>query len=251
MPVDRWALVDGGTLGEGGRIVLDPVESRHLAATLRLRAGDRVTLCDGCGGIAEGVLAVVDSRRCELDVIARLPAGDPIAPAVTVALSVLHSQAMDWAVQKCVEVGVVTLIPLVTQRSQLSAKASAGRLDHWRRVGLQALKQCRRPWRMEITQPTALERVMADRGDRQGLVADPGGMPIGEPGRELPDLLMIGPEGGFAAAELQLLQQYGWPTVRLGRWVLRAETAAVTGAAALIAALERRRSKISDLGSGI
>lgn len=224
-------------------MALDRVESRHLAATLRLRPGDQVTLCDGCGGLAEAVLAVVDTRRCELDLIVRLPNAEPIEPAVSVALAVLHSQAMDWAVQKCVEVGVATLIPLLSARSQLSAKAATGRLEHWRRVGLQALKQCRRPWRMEITRPTALESLVADRGDRSGLVADPDGRPIGERAHGSPDLLVIGPEGGFADGELQLLRRAGWPAVRLGSWVLRAETAAVVGGAALIAALSRGESR--------
>jgi len=49
----------------------------------------------------------------------------------------------------------------------------------------------------------------------------------------------IGPEGGFSARELEILSDAAWPTVRLGRWVLRAETAAVVGAATLIAALSR------------
>ena len=242
MPADRWALVDVDTLDGGHRITLDRVESHHLATALRLRPGERVALCDGRGRVAEAVLAVVDARRCEVDVIAWLPAADPIEPAVSVALSVLHSQAMDWAVQKCVEIGVATMIPLLSERSQLGAKAAAGRLEHWHRVGRQALKQCRRPWQMEITQPTSLERLVTDRGDRLGLVADPGGRPIGEDAQPLPALLVIGPEGGFTAGELGVLRGACWSTVGLGRWVLRAETAAVVGAAALIAALERRRS---------
>jgi 16S rRNA (uracil1498-N3)-methyltransferase len=239
MPADRWVLVDADALAGGGRIAVDRVESRHLAVTLRLRPGERVTLCDGRGGVAEAVLTVVDPRRCELEFATRLPAAEPVTPAVTVAVAALHSQAMDWAVQKCVEVGVATLIPLLSERSQLSGKVAAGRLEHWRRVGLQALKQCRRPWRMEIAAPTSLEDLVADRGNRRGLVADPEGRPIAELGPVLPDLLVIGPEGGFSDGERELLRHAGWRAVRLGRWVLRAETAAVVGAAVLIAALSR------------
>jgi 16S rRNA (uracil1498-N3)-methyltransferase len=242
MSADRWALVDAGIPGAGGRIELDPGESRHLADILRLRAGDSVTLCDGRGRVAESVLTAVDSRRCELEVVAPQDLGEQPGPSVAVALSALHSQAMDWAVQKCVEVGVATLIPLLSERSQLGAKAAAGRLDHWRRVAWQALKQCRRPWRMEVAQPTALAQIVGGLGRGPGLVADPNGMAMDQLDQPLPSLVVVGPEGGLSAGELGLLGAAGWPGVRLGRWVLRAETAAVVGAAALIAAHERQAS---------
>jgi 16S rRNA (uracil1498-N3)-methyltransferase len=240
MTAERWVLTEEGSLEPGDRVVLDRLESRHLAATLRLQAGDRVTLCDGCGRVAEAVLVAVDPRRCEAEVVAGAgPAGEP-PRRVVVGLGVLHSQAMDWAVQKCVETGVAVLIPLLVERSQLGARAAESRSDHWRRVALQALKQCRRPWRMEVAGPQTLERLLADMGGAAGLVADPAGKPLPELRGALPDLLVVGPEGGLAPREQHLLAAAGWPGVRLGRWVLRAETAAVVGAAMLIAAHEER-----------
>lgn len=244
MATERWVLVGAGALDARRRVVLDRDESRHLATTLRLRRGDRVTACDGSGAVADATLEVVDPRGCELEIVARLPAAEPLRPAVTLALSVLHSQAMDWAVQKSVEVGVATLIPLLSERSQLSAKAAAGRRLHWQRVGLQALKQCRRPWRMDIQEPVSLERLLAERGGRPGLVAAVDGRDLRELAEPLPDLVLIGPEGGFSAAELEALRDAHWQTVRLGRWVLRAETAAVVGGATLIAALKRGGSRV-------
>jgi 16S rRNA (uracil1498-N3)-methyltransferase len=248
MTADRWVLVEAGSLATGARIVLDRLESRHLAATLRLRPGDQVTLCDGCGGTAEAVLEVVDARRCEVEVVALAqPPGDR-PPRVAVGLGVLHSQAMDWAVQKCVETGVAVLIPLLVERSQLSARAAEGRREHWHRVATQSLKQCRRPWQMELARPQGLERLLSDMDGAAGLVADPAGRPLGEHRGPLPEVLVVGPEGGLAPREQQLLAAAGWPSVRLGRWVLRAETAAVVGAAMLIAAHEARASNMSGSG---
>ena len=201
-----------------------------------------MTLCDGRGVVAESILTAVNPRRCELEVVARRDLGGLPGPSVAVALSALHSQFMDWAVQKCVEVGVETLIPLLSERSQLSAKAASGRLDHWRRVARQALKQCRRPWQMEVAEPATLERIMADLDRGPGLIADLDGTPMDQLDLPLPSLLVIGPEGGLTARELGILRAAGWPSVRLGQWVLRAETAAVVGAAALIAAHEREES---------
>jgi len=243
MTADRWVLVEEGSLATGARIVLDRPESRHVAATLRLRPGDHVTLCDGRGGVAEAALVTVDARRCEAEVVAPPePPGDR-PPHVTVGLGVLHSQAMDWAVQKCVETGVAVLIPLLVERSQLGARAAEGRREHWRRVAMQSLKQCRRPWQMEIVEPQPLERLLSDTDGAAGLVADPAGRPLGEHRGPLPEVLVVGPEGGLAPREQQLLAAAGWPSVRLGRWLLRAETAAVVGAAMLLAAHEARNDR--------
>jgi len=239
MATDHWVLIDRESLETGGRVALDRLESRHLAVTLRLRPGDRITLCDGRGGVADASLEVVDARRCEVEVVARqeLPA-DP--PRVVVGLGVLHGQAMDWAVQKCVETGVAVFVPLLVERSQLGARAAAGRTEHWRRAARQALKQCRRPWQMEVAEPQAIEQLVADRAGTAGLVADPTGRRLSEHRGPLPDVLVVGPEGGLSPRERQLLEEAKWARVRLGRWVLRAETAAVVGAAMLIAAHEAR-----------
>lgn len=233
-------LVEGEIPGVGDRVVLDGLESRHLAATLRLRPGDVVTLCDGRGGLAEASLVAVGAQRCEAAVVARREPAAGRPPRLIVSLGVLHGQAMDWAVQKSVEAGVAVFVPLLAERSQLGARAATGRVEHWRRVARQALKQCRRPWQMEITSPQDLDAVVAGAVGAAGLVADPAGKPVLELRGPLPELLIVGPEGGFTVRERQLLADAGWPGVRLGPWVLRAETAAVVGAAMLVAAHEAR-----------
>lgn len=239
MATERWVLVEPGALDGRDRLILDVVESRHLAVTLRLGRGELVSVCDGRGGLAVARLAAVDSRRCELEVVEPLPHRGPPEPAVTIALAVLHSQAMDWAVQKCVEVGVTAFVPVLTGRSQLAAKAARGRLGHWRKVARQALKQCRRCWEMEVSDPIPLDRLLDLRRDRPGLLADPGGTRIEVVTGDLPDLLLVGPEGGLSEHELALADSAGWQPVSLGAWVLRADTAAVVGAARLIAARDR------------
>ena len=110
---------------------------------------------------------------------------------------------------------------------------------HWRRVAVQALKQCHRSWAMEVELPVRLADLVTDRGETAGFVADPAGetvdlVPVGGGA-----FLVVGPEGGFTAAERDLLTMRGWRPVRLGRHLLRAETAAVVGAALLIARMER------------
>jgi 16S rRNA (uracil1498-N3)-methyltransferase len=232
--VEPWLLVAPDDRQEGEKVVLDREESRHLAGALRARVGDFVVLADGCGMVARAQIRLVDSRRSEAEVVSVSATPRPAGDGVTVALGILHGRAMDWAVQKAVEVGVRRFSPLRTHRGQLSRKAIGGRLDHWRRVARQALKQCHRPWEMEVAEPVELEELVQQRGDHGGLVADREGVPIGELGDEIPRLLLVGPEGGLSRSEAEFLSADLWPRVRLGPYVLRAETAAIVGAAALV-----------------
>ncbi len=221
---------------------LDGSESRHAAGPLRLAVGDPVVLVDGRGGVAEAVMCTVASRGCRAEVRSVLHSPRSTAPDFGLALAVLHSQAMDWAIQKAVEVGVETVVPLLAQRSQLGFRAARGRLGHWRRVARQALKQCRRPWELEVADPWTIGELVSDSAGRQAVIADFGGPCLGDLVGAAPDLLVVGPEGGFTGDEKEEMTGAGWRQLRLGRHVLRAETAAVVGSAMLIAAHDEQKT---------
>jgi 16S rRNA (uracil1498-N3)-methyltransferase len=136
---------------------------------------------------------------------------------------------MDWAVQKCVELGVHRFLPVVAERSQVRLRAAEGRLHHWRRLSRQALKQCRRAHAMAVEPPTSVA-ALAPAG---GVLADPGGLRAADLPAEC-RLLLIGPEGGLSPTEEELLAASRWARLRLGPHTLRAETAAVVGAALLL-----------------
>jgi 16S rRNA (uracil1498-N3)-methyltransferase len=231
-----WLLVDRVPLEQGAIVVLGDRESRHAAGPLRLRSGDTVTVTDGRGRVAEVAMRVVSPRRSEAELVAVREVEPPQGPGVTVALAVLHGQAMDWAIQKAVEVGVASFVPVCTERSQVRPLTARGRLGRWRRIARQAIKQCHRPWQMVVAEPCLLEELISTAVNRRGSVADAGGQPLATLGDSPPDLLLVGPEGGFGPSDRQLLDGTDWPKVRLGEHVLRAETAVVVGGALLVAA---------------
>jgi 16S rRNA (uracil1498-N3)-methyltransferase len=231
---DPWLLVPPGTVTEGESITLEEKEAGHASGALRLRSGDTVVLADGRGLTARAVLRIVERSRAVAEVQSVRIQPQPSGDGVTLALVVLHGQAMDWAVRRSVEVGVRTLVPVVAERSQLPRTVVSRRLGHWRRVARQAIKQCRRPWAMEVSDPRPLADLVANSGCAGGLVADRGGQPVEDLPRPLPELLLVGPEGGFSDSEERALTGVGWTRVRLGPHVLRAETAAVVGAAMLV-----------------
>jgi 16S rRNA (uracil1498-N3)-methyltransferase len=225
-------LVDPHGLREGCRVELDPAEARHALGPLRLRQGDRVVLIDGAGGIADGRLLRARRGRAEIEIVGidRVAVPDP---GPVLAVGVLAGAAMDLVIQKAVELGVERVVPVCCARSQHGPERANTRAGHWRRVGLQALKQCHRPWAMAVDPAVTLAELVDGPWSAIGIVADPEGGPARTiaSGRRC---LLVGPEGGFVADERRRLADAGWPGLRLGPHVLRAETAAIAGAAVLV-----------------
>ncbi len=237
-----WLLAVSGGLEAGSIVVLDPTEARHLTGALRRRPGDQVVLADGMGAVAEARLVAVGKTWVEAQVLRVHHEPEPEVRGVTVALALIDNRAMDWAVQKAVEVGVGRFVPMETERAQIRGRDFGGRVEHWRRISIQALKQCRRPWAMAVTDVVPLAALVESELEREGgVVADLEGSAPGKLPHAAGNLLVVGPEGGFTDAEGELFDRHGWPRLRLGPHILRAETAAVVGGAMMVARSELLR----------
>jgi 16S rRNA (uracil1498-N3)-methyltransferase len=236
-----WLLAEEGELEAGCRVILDAVEDRHARGALRLETGDRVVLTDGAGSVAPGRLFI--ERRGAAEVVVESVSHVPRPDAgLGLAVAVLAGPAMDMVAQKAVELGVERLIPVWCARSQISMRRAATRIDHWLRISRQALKQCRRAWSMELEQPLTLVDLLRLVDADRGVVADAAGGTLDQLPHSRERLLLIGPEGGFSPDEQGLIAASGWSKLRLGNHVLRAETAAIAGAAILSEATHRLHS---------
>lgn len=194
----------------------------HLLRVLRLRPGDGLLLHDGRGGLARATLEADGRAR----VAQREPEALP-APPVVLAVAPPRGPRLEWLVEKATELEVTRLVPLRTRYG--SFEPGAARAARLHRLADEALLQCGRRWRLDIAEPCELSEALATH---RGLpawygspTAAPGPDPEADPGRGL--LVCIGPEGGFAPEELQALQAAGARPVRLGRTILRVETAAI------------------------
>ena len=219
------------TTPTGGRAALAGDEARHLARVLRAKPGDTVTLFDGLGGAWTARVATLGRDRVELDVGDRLPPNPPPRASVTIAVALPKGDRQKWLVEKLAELGVESLLPLVTTRGVAEAtEAARARLE---RGVIEACKQCGRDRLMTIRAPATLADAIAAAGAGTTiLLADPAGTPLDEPPAGAA-LVLVGPEGGFTPEEIEAATAAGARRVSLGRHILRIETAAIAAAARL------------------
>jgi 16S rRNA (uracil1498-N3)-methyltransferase len=205
---------------------LHPDDRHHLERVLRVRPGEEVTVSDGAGRW----------RRCRMGAGGILePAGEVevvsrATPPVTVAIAVTKGARPELAVQKLTELGVDRVVPFVAERSvaRWEGDRAERHVERLRRVAREAAVQARLAFLPEVAEVADFAAVAALPGAAR---CDHGGAP---PGLDHP-VLLVGPEGGWSAAE----RESPVPVVRLGPTVLRAETAAIA-AGALLTALRAR-----------
>jgi 16S rRNA (uracil1498-N3)-methyltransferase len=232
----------------GGRVTFDAPQSRHLARVLRLRAGDTVVASDGSGHDYTVRLDGIGTRVTGT-VVGEATSGAESPLAITLVQGVPKGDKMETIVRAATELGVACVRPALTARTvvRLSASAAAERAARWQRVAREAAKQCRRAVVPVVAAPAPLaECFPAARESDLALCLWEGGSPplataLGA-GSVRRAAVLIGPEGGLEAAEVEAARRAGWQVVSLGARVLRTETAGP----AVIAILQ---SHFGDLGS--
>ena len=222
----------------------DPVEldgplAHRIAKVLRLRAGDEIALFDGSGMDVHVRLDDVSDRRVAGSVLA--PTNGPAEPRVRVHLyqSITKADRFEWLIEKGTELGVASVVPLVTARAVVRPEGEGNRAERWHRIAVEAAEQCGRSAVPVIGTPARFDAAIASA---QGLrllpyeAADHLASNIQSAlTRAIDELfalgevsIFIGPEGGFEPAEVQLAQSSSATIVTMGERVLRAETAGLT-----------------------
>ena len=223
---------------DADRVRFDAAEAHHLRRVLRLRAGAVVEATDGTGRLYTVRLAGLDAEGAWGAIEARTePAGESPC-AITLAQGILKGDRMSWLVQKVTELGVVRIIPMETARVVARPAAGAtGRHARWERIAREAVKQCGRVVVPAVTPPRGFAEVLRDvpAHDATWIFWEGGGRPLAATAREAGAparlLLLVGPEGGFTAAEVGRAENAGARLVSLGPRILRAESAGLTALA--------------------
>ena len=226
-----------GKLLVGGEIDLPAGIVRHLVQVLRMGKGQEIILFNGEDGIDYlAVLTEAGRRRARVRI---LSGGNPEPlPELQIhlALGISRGERMDLAIQKAVELGVSSIAPLVTERTQrkLTSERLEKKLRHWHRVVVSACEQSGRRRLPTLHAPQDFPGWLKNPLP-QTLLLDPEARQcLGEVSRPKQHLgLLIGPEGGFSEREKILAKEAGCAGVRLGPRVLRTETAPMAALAAI------------------
>jgi 16S rRNA (uracil1498-N3)-methyltransferase len=221
-------------------------DAAHIRRVLRMEKGERIILCDGRGTDYDAVLEAVGETA-----LAKLEEGRPNAaePPVNVTLfqGLAKGERMDYVVQKAVEYGVHTIVPVEMKRSVARLKEKDKKVQRWQRIAFEAAKQCGRGRVPEVREGVTLKEalpvmaeldlvVVAYENEKKTSLKEV----LRRYSRAVNIGLVVGPEGGLDDAEIKALLAMGFPAASLGPRIFRTESA---GPAALAMILYEREMR--------
>jgi 16S rRNA (uracil1498-N3)-methyltransferase len=220
---------------QGDSVVLaDAVQVHHIRDVLRLKLNDKVIIFDGAGHEFTGIITNINKKQVALKVTPLQKQLNSRA-ALTIACAIPKGSHMDDVIDSLTQLGVARIIPMRTDRVvvKLDEAGAALKLRRWEKIAQSAAQQCQRSSIPIIDAVTDVEKVIADSqqydlkliphlsGERR-LIKD-----VLSEGSYKNIIVLIGPEGDFTPAEVELALHNGFIPVSLGDTVLRVATAAI------------------------
>lgn len=226
-------------LGVGLLVELPEHVNGHLVRVLRLREGDPCVLFNGDGHDYEGCITNIGKRGVQAEIVSTRRIDNESPLSISLLQGIARGEKMDLILQKATELGVSRFIPVHSERSEVKLEGARAekRLAHWRGVVASACEQCGRATVPEVVPPLPLAKAMelaslaALRLFLSPLAAH--GIDALEPPADAAVAIAVGPEGGWAPRDLQILGDAGFDGLRLGPRILRTETAGLAAIAAL------------------
>ncbi len=220
-------------LAEGSEVDLGPATARYLVSVLRLGVAAEVILFNGQGGEYRAQLLTVGNKQVVAAINKFVPDPDSPPLAITLIIGLSRGDRMDWVVQKAVELGVSSIIPLFSERCEvkLHGDRATKKTRHWQDVARSACEQSGQnrvpPIGMTINFAAALQltgawRIILDPCAPTSLASEMSAHNESPPHSVL---VFSGPEGGFTAEEIGRAREHHIVPVALGPRTLRTETA--------------------------
>ena len=219
--------------------VITGEEAQHISRVLRMKKGDRVTLCDGEGFFYEAVLTDFADKSVTAEILSKREAETEPQVKVTVFQGIPKNPKLETIVQKLTEIGAVRLVPMDTKRA-VAKLDKENKVERLRKIAREAAKQSKRGIVPDVLSPMSFKDAV-----KMAAEADIALIPYEEE-REIslkralsgktPKTVsvMIGPEGGFDSEEITLAKENGITSVTLGKRILRTETAPLAVCAAIL-----------------
>lgn len=231
----------------GKTLSLTNTEAKHVSSVLRCAEGDVITVVDGCGHEYDVSVQRMVKGRIDGEIVACRHGPREPGTQIVLAQALSRGSKFDVVVEKATELGVHTILPVITERSlKMPRREQWERRRHrWSKIAIAAMKQSKRSVLPHIASPSPFETILSlrlkydlclvacEREERSGLrdmLTDPASV------RRV--LVFIGPEGGFSEGEIQQAKEARFQTFSLGRRRLRTETAGPLAVALLVYELE-------------
>ena len=204
----------------GKNVNVSGAEAAHMLKVLRFKKGDAFEICDGSGIVAQACVTEISGN----------------APEIKLYLfqGLSKGTKMELVIQKAVELGAAAVIPVEMKRSVVKVKDEDKKTDRWRKIALEAVKQCKRAVVPEVYSPVDF-KTAADMLSRLDIAIVPyedekecSIKSVLEKASGKTGGFIIGPEGGFDPSEIEYIKKLGIPCVTLGKRILRTETAAIS-----------------------
>jgi len=227
------------------RVVFDSGEARHIERVLRLGPGDTVTVFDGSGYEYLVRLNTNSNNRLTGEVVQKEKKDREASANLYLVQGLGKGDKMETIIQKAVEIGVKMVYPLAGERSvvRLEGDKAAKRVERWQEIAIEACKQCRRNLVPEIKPISDITGICQEIDGKHSIMLYENEQELrlsaylSERRQELAGqeiFLLVGPEGGFSTAEVEMVCQYGGLAVSLGPRILRTETAGIVAASIIL-----------------
>jgi 16S rRNA (uracil1498-N3)-methyltransferase len=242
----RRFLIDSSQIN-GSNAVITGETARQITKVLRLREGDIICLLDGLGNEHSALITSISKDQVSTRIITTNSCDRELKLRLTLAICLPKGDRLDLIVQKCAELGISKYIIVNSERvvTRLGGSKAAGRLTRWRKIATEAVEQCggaRIPEVAGIIDFAGLPNEIKKHDlalvawEEEKSTRLKSALQANKDAKSV--MLIVGPEGGLAECEVESAKSAGAVCVSLGRRVLRTETAAIAGCAAILYELE-------------
>lgn len=216
-------------------VYLTQEDAKHASQVMRMQAGEQIYAVDAQGRRFLAELQNVTKTQCSAILKEMLPDNEPEV-RITLYQGLPKADKMDLIVQKLTELGAAKVVPVKMERCvvKLDEKDGKKRCERLNKIAREAAKQCKRGVAPEIAAPQTWKQLTADMAKHDLLMVpweDASGYGMKAAHADFPNAkdigIVIGPEGGMSAAEIEAIEAVGAKQITLGPRILRTETAAV------------------------
>ena len=241
---------------QGERVMVTGEDVNHMKNVLRMKPGERVRISDGSDLDYYCTIQSLEADQILLHVDGKEASSMELPVEICLFQGLPKSDKMELIIQKAVELGAVTVVPVAMKRSvvRLDAKKAAAKTRRWNAIAQSAAKQSGRMIIPQVLEPVSFEEAVKQAASMEykllpyeneegmegvrRILSGLAGDVKGTTGGKKQVGIFIGPEGGFEPSEVELAEKAGWNRISLGRRILRTETAGMALLSVLVYLLE-------------